>query len=133
MLVVDASCLYEVLVGSPNSEAARAALAADTDHAAPHIVDVEVLGVVRRDLRLGRVDPTAASQAVEDLRDWPGERYGHRSLLERAFELRENMGTWDAMYVALAEVLDATLLTFDHRLAEATGPRCQIRVLDAEN
>ncbi len=130
MLVVDASCLYEALVDGRQSEVVRAALAADSDHAAPHIVDVEVLSVLRRDVLLGRLDGTAAAQAVEDLRDWPGERYGHRLLLERAHELRHNIRTWDAMYVVLAEVLDAALLTLDGRLATARGPRCAIRVVE---
>ena len=65
---------------------------------------------------LGRLDPTAAFQAFEDLRDWPGERFGQRALLARAWDQRDRMRTWDALYVALAEVLDGTLLTLDARL-----------------
>ncbi len=94
------------------------------------MVDVEVLGVVRRDQLLGRLDGTAARQAVDDLRDWTGDRYGHRALLERAHELRHDVRTWDAMYVALAEVLDATLLTLDRRLARSHGPRCDIVLIE---
>src|SRR5688500_12701676 len=91
MLIVDASCLYDVLVGKPGAERIRERLLGDRDQAAPHIVDPEVLGVIRRDYLLGRLDLTAATQAVEGLRDWPGERFGHRALLERAWELRENV------------------------------------------
>jgi predicted nucleic acid-binding protein len=90
MLVVDAACLYDILVGKPGVERLRARLMADPDHAAPHVVDVEVLSVIRRDFLLGQLDGTAANQAVEDLRDWPGERFEHRPLLERAWELRWN-------------------------------------------
>jgi predicted nucleic acid-binding protein len=128
MLVVDASCLAEVLIGSPGADAVRARLAAD-DHAAPHVVDVEVFGVVRRELMVGQLDPTAAELAIQDLRAWPGERFSHRLLLSRAWELRETVRGWDAMYVALAEALDATLITTDRRLASATGPTCPIEVI----
>jgi predicted nucleic acid-binding protein len=126
MLVVDASCLCEVLIGAPRAEAIRARLAADGDLAAPHIVDVEVFGVVRREHLRGRLDRTEAAQAVEDLAAWPGERFGHRPLLARAWELRDTVRGWDSMYVALAEALDAILVTTDRRLASATGPACKI-------
>jgi predicted nucleic acid-binding protein len=128
MLVVDASALYEVLADTPRAEAIRARLAADTDQAAPHVIDAEVLGVIRRHHLVGRRDATAASQALDDLRDWPGERYGHRALLARAWELREGVRSWDALYVALAEALGATLLTIDARLSGAIGPACPIEV-----
>jgi len=129
MLIVDASCLYEVVVDAERAEQVRERLARDPDHAAPHLVDGEVLSIVRRDHLLGRLDATAAHQAIEDLRDWPGERFGHRGLLERAWELRSTVRAWDALYVALAEALDATLLTLDARLGRADGPSCQIDVL----
>ncbi len=128
MLVVDASCLYVVLTGAPGAEVTRARLADDPDHAAPHIVDVEVFGVIRREHLLGALDRTAATQAVDDLEDWPGERYGHRPLLGRAWELRDTVRGSDAMYVALAEALDATLVTADAKLAGAPGPTCRIEV-----
>ena len=132
MLVVDASCLYEVVAGAAGAEQVRRRFAADPDQAAPHIVDVEVLSVIRRDLLLGRLDTTAASQAVEDLRDWPGQRFGHRLLLERAWELRGNVRSWDAMYVALAEALQATLITGDERLARVQSLRCPVEVLRSD-
>ena len=129
MLIVDASCLYEVLADAERSERVRDRLAADPDQGAPHVIDVEVLSIVRRDRMLGRLDATAALQAVEDLRDWPGERFGHRGLLERAWELQETVRAWDAVYVALAEALGATLVTLDARLARASGLGCPIEVL----
>lgn len=130
MLVVDASCLFDVLTGAPGAEAVRDRLDADGDQAAPHIVDVEVFGVVRREHLRGNLDRTEATQAVEDLEAWPGERFGHRLLLARAWELRDTVRGWDAMYVALAEALDAVLLTTDRRLAAATGPTCRIEAVD---
>jgi predicted nucleic acid-binding protein len=129
MLIVDASCLYEVVVDAERAEEVRERLERDPDQAAPHVIDVEVLSIIRRDHMLGRLDATAAHQAVEDLREWPGERFGHRSLLERAWELRENVRTWDAVYVALAEVFDATLVTLDERLGRVRGLGCSIEVV----
>lgn len=131
MLVVDASCLFEVVTGGPGATAIRDRMGGDDDHAAPHVVDVEVLGVIRRHHLTGSLDRTVATQALEDLRSWPGERYGHRYLLARAWDLRDTVRGWDAMYVALAEVLDAVLITTDRRLAAATGPRCRIETFDA--
>ncbi len=131
MLVVDASCLCEVLIGGPGAEAIRQRLAADGDHAAPHIVDVEVFGVIRREHLRGRLDRTEAAQAVEDLQTWPGERFGHRLLLSRAWQLRDTVRGWDAIYVALAEALDAVLVTTDGRLAAASGPTCRIEAVTA--
>ena len=129
MLVVDASCLYEVLADTARANDIRSRLASDTDHAAPSVVDVEVVSVIRRDYLLGRLDATAAGQAVEDLRDWPGELFGHQPLLGRVWELKGAVRAWDAFYVALAEVMQATLVTSDARLATAAGPRCEIEVL----
>jgi predicted nucleic acid-binding protein len=131
MLVVDASCLFEVVASTPGADAVRTSLREDDDQAAPHLVDAEVLGVIRKHHELGRLDDTAAQQAVMDLRDWPGERFGHRSLLQRAWQLRATVRASDALYVALAEALDAPLLTADARLAGASGPRCEIRLAPA--
>jgi predicted nucleic acid-binding protein len=131
MLVVDAGSLFEVVAATPNAPTIRQRLADDDEQFAPHLLDVEVFSVIRRQHAAGGLDDTAAVQAVEDLRDWPGERIGHRLLLGRAWELRENVRGNDAMYVALAEVLGATLLTTDSRLARATGPTCAIEVMPA--
>ena len=129
MLVVDASCLYEVVTGTSRAEEIRERLASDPDQSAPHIIDVEVLGVIRRHFLRGHLDRTSADQAIEDLRDWPGQRFGHRSLLERAWELHPQVRSWDAMYVTLAEVLNAVLLTTDRRLERVDGLQCPIEVV----
>lgn len=129
MLVVDAGALFEVVAGTGGAEVIRARLAEDEEQFAPHLVDVEVFGVIRKHRELGLLDATAARQAVEDLRDWPGERASHRPFLERAWELRSSVRGQDAMYIALAEGLGATLLTTDARLARADGPRCPIEVV----
>lgn len=128
MLIVDASVLFEVVADTPEAETCRRRLSQDPDHAAPHLVDAEVLSVIQTHHRTGRLDPTAAAQAVDDLRSWPGERWSHRLLLNRAWELRDNVRAYDALYVALAEVFDATLLTLDQRLVSAPGVRCPVEV-----
>lgn len=129
VLIVDASSLYEVVADTARADHVRARLALDPDHAAPSVIDVEVVSVIRRDHLAGRLDSTAAVQAVQDLRDWPGERFAHRPLLDRVWQLRQTVRTWDAFYVALAEVMRATLVTSDSRLARARGPRCTIEVV----
>jgi len=128
MLVVDASCLAEVVLAGPDAEPVRRQLAADPEQVAPHLIDAEVLGVVRRAHLRGQLDLTAARHAVDDLETWPATRVDHRPLLQRAWDLRDSLTAADALYVALAEALDATLLTLDRRLARAKGPRCEIAV-----
>jgi predicted nucleic acid-binding protein len=128
MLIVDASCLFEVVTGRPKAELLRHRLGED-EQSAPHIIDVEVFGIVRREYLRDVLDRTTAHQALTDLRLWSGERFAHGALLGRAWELRHAVRGWDAMYVALAELLDGTLLTTDQRLARATGPRCSIEVV----
>jgi predicted nucleic acid-binding protein len=128
MLVVDASCLAEVVLAGPDAEPVRGCLAGDPDQAAPHLVDAEVFGVIRRAHLRGQLDGTAARQAIDDLELWPATRVDHRPLLGRAWQLRSSLSAPDALYVALAEALSAPLLTLDRRLAAAEGPRCQVRV-----
>jgi predicted nucleic acid-binding protein len=129
VLVVDASVLFEVVADAPDAERLRERLARDPDQAAPHLVDAEVLAVIQTQHRLGRLDATAASQAVDDLRSWPGQRWTHRPLLDRAWDLRANVRAYDALYVALSEALDATLLTLDARLARAASDTCLVEVV----
>lgn len=129
MLVVDASCLFEVVADTPRAGEIARRLAADADHAAPQVIDVEVFGVIRAHYLRGMLDGTAAAQAITDLREWPGERIGHRWLVDRAWELRDSLRGWDAFYVAVAEAFDATLVTLDGRLGRAHGIRCHVEVL----
>ena len=128
MLVVDASCMFEVLTEGPLDQQVSRRLATDANHVVPHIVDVEVFGAIRRDHHRGLLDGTQAAQAVARLADWPAKRFGHQLMLGRAWELRDTVRGWDAMYVALAEILDAVLITTDVRLARAVGPICRIEL-----
>jgi predicted nucleic acid-binding protein len=130
MIVVDASVLVEVLVDGPHAEPLRSRLAEDLDHVAPQLIDPEVLAVVQREHLAGRVDATAAGLAVADLSDWPGERWPHRVLVRRAWELRHNVRAYDAMYVVLAEALGVPLVTLDRRLARAAAPYCLVDLVN---
>lgn len=129
LIVVDASVLYEVLAQGARASLVHAALAEVDEFAAPELIDVEVTGLVRRDASRALLDETACHQALNNLVDWPGKRYPHRPFAWRVWDLRDNVRTHDAYYVALAEALDAPLLTLDARLARATGPRCPMLIL----
>lgn len=128
LVVVDASVLYEVITAGPRAPSARAALASAQDHAAPELVDVEVTGLIRRDAQRHVIDGTRSQWALDRLTDWPGDRFPHLPFINRVWQLRENVRTNDAFYVALAEALDVPLLTFDGRLARANGLTCEVIV-----
>ena len=128
MIVVDASVLAPALADdAADGDEARERLRGQR-LAAPELVDLEVASVLRRASREGRLDERRARQALEDLAAIPLVRASHRPLLERIWELRENLTAYDAAYVALAETLEVALLTADERLRRAPGPRCEIEL-----
>jgi predicted nucleic acid-binding protein len=96
---------------------------------APELCDLEVIAVIRKALLAGVIDERRAAMALADLAVLDLERVSHRPLLARIWELHENVTPYDAAYVALAETIEATLLTADRRLSQAPGPRCQIEYL----
>ena len=120
MIVLDASAALEVLLGTPAAEpiAHRIFDSAESLHV-PHVFDVEVLQIVRLYHRMGEIDAERGREAVEDLEDLAAERYPHMPLLPRIWELRENATAYDAAYLALADLLDAPLVTCDGRLLGA--------------
>ncbi|MGH7087360.1 MAG: type II toxin-antitoxin system VapC family toxin [Stellaceae bacterium] len=127
MIVVDASALLEVLLRTSAAAAIEDRLfdAEETLHA-PHLIDVEVAQVLRRYAATGQIAATRCRDALSDLLDLPLSRYPHDVLLPRVWDLRHNLTAYDAAYVALAEALDAPLLTRDRRLAAAPGHRARI-------
>jgi predicted nucleic acid-binding protein len=129
VLVVDASVLVVALADDrADGDAARGRLRGTT-LAAPELVDLEVASVLRRQHRAGLIDDRRADLALTDLQALPLQRVPHLPLLRRCWELKDNLTVYDAAYVALAEALEATLLTGDRRLARAPSPRCRIEVL----
>jgi predicted nucleic acid-binding protein len=99
---------------------------------APGLIDIEVASLWRRASRAGRLSDRRAGQVLADLAALPLARASHRPLMQRIWELRANLSTYDAAYVALAELLDTVLLTADSRLARATAIRCEVHVLTVE-
>ena len=96
---------------------------------APHFLDIEVAHVIRRYAARGAIAEQRGREAIEDLADFPADRHPHVPLLPRIWELRNNLTAYDAAYVALAEALDAPLVTCDRRLAGASGHRARIEVI----
>jgi predicted nucleic acid-binding protein len=130
VIVVDASAVLEVLLSTPAAVNIEERLfGADETLHAPHLIDVEVAQVLRRYAISGRAGPARFEMALADFLELPLNRYPHEVLLPRVWELRDNMTAYDAVYVALAEALDAPLLTCDRRLATAAGHRARIEVI----
>jgi predicted nucleic acid-binding protein len=96
---------------------------------APFLVDAEVGHALRGEVRAGLISARAARAALGDLMEMRLQRVSHHLLAERAWELRENVSFYDGLYVALAEALEAPLVTLDARLAKAPGLRAEIEVV----
>ncbi len=122
MIVLDASALVELLLGTKEGRSigARIADPAFSLHV-PHLADVEIAQALRRYVRESELDAASAASALEDLHSLDLERHAHEPLLDRIWALRQNLTAYDAVYVALAEALDTTLLTCDGKLARAPG------------
>jgi predicted nucleic acid-binding protein len=130
VIVVDASALLEFLLQTPLGTRVEARLFQDRDEFhSPHLIDVEVTQGLRRLVRAGEVSPDRAAEAIQDLIDLDLHRHAHLDLLTRAWKRRENVTAYDAMYVALAEALGATVVTCDTPLAKAPGHRAHIEVI----
>jgi predicted nucleic acid-binding protein len=130
VLVVDASVLATALADDgDDGDRARARLRGEA-LAAPDLVDLEVTSVLRGRLAGGHLDERRATLALADLLSLPLQRAPALRLVTRCWELKENLTVHDAAYIALAELLDATLLTADARLARAPGPRCRIELVE---
>ncbi len=129
MIVVDASVVAPALADDgADGDRARERLRGER-LSAPELLDLEVVAVFRRASREGRLEERRAAQALEDLDSLPVRRISHRPLLPRIWQLRENLTVSDAAYVAMAEALDATLLTADRRLRRAGVFDCEVEVL----
>ena len=125
MIVVDASAAVSALL---NAGPARQALAEEEVHV-PDLIDPEVANALRRGVAASRIEPADAWNALDRWRRLGTSRYAGFHLLERVWELRENLSAYDASYVALAESLDCALLTADVGLGRAPGLRCPVTVV----
>lgn len=131
MIVIDASAILEVLLNTPKAAPiARRIFAPGEALHAPHLLDLEVTQVLRRYHLNGELEAERGAEAIEDLADLPLMRYGHELLLPRIWSLRQNATAYDAAYLALAEVLDAPLITKDGALATAPWHGAVVEVFD---
>ena len=129
MIVVDASVLSNALGDDGgDGDLARSRLRTE-DLAAPDLVDVETVAVLRKRWLAHDLSDERFKAAVEDLEDLALDRYPTLPLMARAYDLRANVTAYDATYVALAERLHCVLLTADGRLAGAPAIRCEVELL----
>jgi predicted nucleic acid-binding protein len=122
--VVDAPVLVAALVDSgPPGEWAEGILAGGSLHA-PELARVEAANILRKLERARKITTSEANAAYEDLMQLEMEVYSFGPFADRIWELRHNVTSYDAWYVAVAEALDAPLATLDKRLSQANGPSC---------
>jgi predicted nucleic acid-binding protein len=125
MIVADASAAVSALL---NAGSARQALSDQQVHV-PHLIDSEIANTLRRHVAAQQLKERTAWTALDRWRRLGVARYSVVGLLQRVWELRENVSGYDACYIALAEALGCSLLTADRRLARAPGTRCPITVV----
>ncbi len=125
-IVCDASALVALLLDDGADGRWAADMLAGAELAAPSLATFEVANIIRRHLLAGLVSSDQAAQAHADLLDLAIECWPYGTLAPRAWELRRNLSSYDASYVALAELLNAPLATLDGRIARAPGVRCRV-------
>ena len=128
MIVVDASAMVDALIGVTDGLRRRLGEPNETLHA-PHLLDLEVAQVLHRWVSRNLMTASRAKAALTDLADFRLARYAHTALLPRMWDLRANLTIYDAAYVALAEALQAPLVTRDQRLAASPGHLARIEVI----
>jgi predicted nucleic acid-binding protein len=126
--VLDASVAVTALT-APGSPAADLLSGDDAVFQVPSIFDAEVLSALRGLVRGGKFDGAAAAELIPDLMVLPVDRWHLSPLLPRIWELRENLTTYAAAYVALAELTGAVLVTGDERITASPGARCDIQII----
>jgi predicted nucleic acid-binding protein len=127
-LVVDASAVVEFVLGSTKGRNAAIVMAAHTALHAPALITAESLSALRALERRAEISPARSAEAVSDVLSVPIRRYPTEPLARRIWSMRHSVTVYDAHYVALAEALNAPLLTGDRRLAAAAGDLVDIRL-----
>lgn len=123
-LVIDASLVVSALVDAGDTGRWAESLLAPGPLSAPHLMPVEVANILRRAAAQGEITQDVASMAHADLLDLRVELFPYAPFVPRVWELRDNVTSYAAWYIALAESLGSNVATLDRRLARATGPRC---------
>jgi predicted nucleic acid-binding protein len=130
MIVLDASTVVDLLTRpAVETEALRARIRTASIVYAPHLMDAEVTSALRRHLLHDRIDQVSARRALRRVAAMRVRWWPHRAVLGRALALRHQLSAYDAIYVAMAEVTGATLLTRDARLGRASGHRARVEVV----
>jgi predicted nucleic acid-binding protein len=131
VIVLDASAVIEVLLDTDLGRRIEQQVWGDLRRTpnAPHLLDVEVMQVVGRLVRSKHLEADAAAAIVDDLRNLDLVRHSHVDLLDRVLEPRSNLTAYDGVYLALAQALNATVLTCDGKLAKAPGSRAKVTVV----
>ncbi|WP_198587126.1 type II toxin-antitoxin system VapC family toxin [Glycomyces xiaoerkulensis] len=132
MIVLDNSAFVEFLIGDTDLGRRTRKLLLGQEVAAPHVVDLECASVLRRLVRRGVLDEERASKALRLLSRFDLHRFDHTPLLPRIWQLRDNMTAYDASFAALAETLDASLVTVDSKFERTPGLRCRVLNLRAD-
>ena len=130
MLVVDTSAVIAALTGRPPPDELLERLGVDGDLSAPHLLDVEFLHALRRLVTGRRLGEDRAADARNDFADLAVTRYAHALVADRVWELRHGLTAYDATFVALAELLEAPLVTCDARVARASGHRATVELFE---
>ena len=120
MMVADASAMLEMLLRTSRAEAIEEHYLREKGFCAPHLLDLEVAQVLRRYCASGELSYDRAKEALLDLQNLGIYRYAHKRLLDRIWALCQNVTAYDAVYIALAESLSASLLTCDSRLPKVS-------------
>jgi predicted nucleic acid-binding protein len=130
MIVVDATVVLHTLLQLPGTRRVEERLFGEGRPLhAPALLDIEVAQAIGGCSKAGRIEAERGRMAIADLADFPLTRHGHDLLLGRIWQLRQSLNAAEAAYVALAEALDATLLTSDRKLAGATGHQARIELI----
>lgn len=129
MIVLDASAAVDLLCrNGAGAERIAARLGDEFAVHVPAVFDLEVLHALRGLDAGHRLAPNALAGALADFAGLRAVRHDHAQLCPRIWELRRNLTAYDAAYVALAELLEAPLLTSDRALARSSGHAARIEV-----
>ena len=124
-LVIDASALVAAVADSGgDGQWARSMIGVNT-LIAPELLLAESTNVLRRKEIEGAIGPTVADGARRDVLRRDIELLPFAPFANRVWELRRNLTSYDAWYVAIAEAFDLPLVTLDVRLSRAPGPTCR--------
>ncbi len=130
MAVVDASVLVAATADAGPEGIWAEAVLGGGNLAAPHLVLAEATNVLRRLEKVGRLTRLEATAAHRDVLRLDIDLFPFEPFAERVWELRSNLTSYDAWYIAVAEALNLPLATIDRRLAQASGPVCRFMIPD---